>query len=42
MHVQVVKGADVVLNIERTKTDHEDAPVEQIKMINIDVKASVD
>lgn len=40
--VQVVKGADVVQMIEKTKTDRFDKPFEDIKMVNIDIKMSVD
>ncbi|CAL5228960.1 g12192 [Coccomyxa viridis] len=39
---RVVKGADVVQMIEKTKTDRFDKPFEDIKMVNIDIKMSVD
>ena len=39
---QVVKGADVVQMIEKAKTDRFDKPFEDIKIVNIDVKMSVD
>ena len=35
---QVVKGADVVLIIERSKTDKNDKPFEDIKIMNISVQ----
>lgn len=34
---RVVKGMDVVHAIERTKTDKNDKPYEDIKIVNIDV-----
>ena len=40
--LQVVKGADVVQVIERTKTDRFDKPVEDIKIINIETRTSVE
>jgi hypothetical protein len=40
--VQVVKGGDVVHAIERVKTDRNDKPVDDIKIINVEVKASVE
>lgn len=39
---RVVKGMDVVLNIEKAKTDKNDAPLEEMKMVNIEAKASMD
>ena len=39
---RVVKGADVVLNIEKAKTEKNDRPVEEIKMLNIDLQQSMD
>lgn len=39
---RVVKGTDVVLNIEKVKTDRNDKPVEEIKMINIEPRATVE
>lgn len=39
---QVVKGADVVQNIEKAKTDKDDKPYEDIKIVNIEVKSSVE
>ncbi len=42
MCVQVVKGADVVQMIEKTKTDRFDKPFEDIKIVNIEIKMSVD
>lgn len=32
--LQVVKGADVVLIIERSKTDKNDKPFEDIRIVN--------
>ena len=40
--MQVVKGADVVQMIEKAKTDRFDKPFEDIKIVNIDVKMTVD
>ena len=40
--VQVMKGADVVQMIEKTKTDRFDKPLEDVKIVNIDIKMSVD
>ncbi len=40
--VQVVKGADVVQTIEKVKTDRFDKPFEDVKMVNIEIKTSVD
>ena len=40
--MQVVKGADVVQMIEKTKTDRFDKPLEDVKIVNIDIKMSVD
>jgi len=34
---RVVKGMDTVQGIERTKTDHDDKPMTEIKIINIDI-----
>ena len=39
---RVVKGADVVLNIEKAKTEKNDRPVEEIKMLNMDLQQSMD
>ena len=39
---RVVKGMDVVLNIEKAKTDKNDAPLEEMKMVNIEAKTSMD
>lgn len=39
---RVVKGMDVVLNIEKAKTDKNDAPLEEMKMVNIEAKSSMD
>lgn len=39
---QVVKGGDVVLAIERLKTDRNDKPFDDVKILNMEVKASVD
>ena len=39
---RVVKGTDVVLNIEKLKTDKTDRPMEEVKMTNIDVKQNLD
>ncbi|KAK9828550.1 hypothetical protein WJX72_000712 [[Myrmecia] bisecta] len=39
---RVVKGADVVLMIEKAKTDRNDKPLEDIKMVNIEARTSVD
>ena len=38
--LQVVKGADVVLIIERSKTDKNDKPFEDIKIMNISVNTT--
>ena len=40
--MQVVKGADVVLAIERTKTDRQDKPFDDIKIVNIENVASIE
>lgn len=40
--MQVVKGADVVQMIEKVKTDRFDKPFEDVKMVNIEVKTSVE
>ncbi len=40
--MQVVKGADVVQMIEKVKTDRFDKPYEDVKIVNIDLKMSVD
>ena len=40
--VQVVKGADVVLSIERTKTDRDDKPFEDIKIVNVENMARIE
>lgn len=40
--VQVVKGADVVQMIEKVKTDRFDKPFEDVKIVNIDVLASIE
>ena len=42
MCAQVVKGADIVQMIEKTKTDRFDKPFEDIKMVNIDIRMTVD
>lgn len=42
MFGRVVKGTDVVLNIEKVKTDRNDKPVEEIKTINIEPRATVE
>ncbi len=39
---RVVKGTDVVLAIEKVKTDRNDKPLEEVKMINIECKSSVE
>lgn len=39
---QVVKGSDVVGIIERMKTDKTDKPLEEVKMLNIELKQSID
>ncbi|KAK9817372.1 hypothetical protein WJX74_009049 [Apatococcus lobatus] len=39
---RVVKGTDVILNIEKTKTDRNDKPLEDIKMVNIETKMAID
>jgi peptidylprolyl isomerase domain and WD repeat-containing protein 1 len=38
---RVVKGMDVVSLIEKVKTDRTDKPVDDVKIINIDVLDSV-
>jgi peptidylprolyl isomerase domain and WD repeat-containing protein 1 len=38
----VVKGGDVVHAIERLKTDRNDKPFDEVKILNMEVKASVD
>ena len=40
--LQVVKGADVVQMIEKVKTDRFDKPFEDVKIVNIDVLASIE
>ena len=40
--MQVIKGADVVQNIEKAKTNKDDKPYDDIKIINIEVKGSVE
>jgi len=39
---QVVRGADVVQAVERAKTDRSDKPVDDIKIVNIETRASID
>ena len=39
---QVVKGADVVQNIEKAKTNKDDMPHEKISIVNIEMKASIE
>ena len=39
---RVVKGTDVVLNIEKAKTDRNDKPVDEVKMVNIENRATVE
>jgi len=39
---RVVKGMDVVQAIEKAKTDRNDKPLEDIKILNITLKASLD
>ncbi|KAK9907373.1 hypothetical protein WJX75_002432 [Coccomyxa subellipsoidea] len=39
---RVVKGADVVQMIEKVKTDRFDKPFEDVKMVNIEIKSTVD
>ena len=39
---RVAKGADVILNIEKVKTEKGDKPVEEIKILNIDLLQSMD
>ena len=36
--LQVTKGNDVVITIEKAKTDRNDKPFEDIKIVNIDVE----
>ena len=36
--VQVTKGNDVVITIEKAKTDRNDKPFEDIKIVNIEVE----
>jgi len=38
----VVRGADVVQAVERAKTDRSDKPVDDIKIVNIETRASID
>lgn len=38
MLLQVTKGNDVVITIEKAKTDRNDKPFEDIKIVNIDVE----
>jgi hypothetical protein len=38
----VTKGADVVQMIEKVKTDRFDKPFEDVKIINIDILASLE
>ena len=40
--MQVIKGADVVQNIEKAKTNKDDKPYDDIKIVNIEVKGSVE
>lgn len=40
--LQVMKGADVVQNIEKAKTNKDDKPFDDIKIVNIEVKASIE
>lgn len=40
--VQVVKGADVVQNIEKSKTNKDDMPYDKISIINVETKASIE
>ena len=40
--LQVVKGADVVLIIERSKTDKNDKPFEDIKILNFTFSSSAE
>ncbi len=42
MWLQVVKGADVIQMIEKVKTDRFDKPFEDVKIVNIDVLASIE
>lgn len=37
-----MKGADVVQMIEKVKTDRFDKPFEDVKMVNIEIKSTVD
>jgi peptidylprolyl isomerase domain and WD repeat-containing protein 1 len=39
---RVVKGTDVVLNIEKAKTDRNDKPVEEIKIVSLENRATVE
>ena len=39
---RVVKGTDVVLNIEKAKTDRNDKPVDEVKMVNVENRATVE
>ena len=39
---RVVKGTDVVLNIEKAKTDRNDKPTEEIRMVNIENRSTVE
>lgn len=37
-YLQVTKGNDVVITIEKAKTDRNDKPFEDIKIVNIEVE----
>ena len=37
-NMQVTKGNDVVITIEKAKTDRNDKPFEDIKIVNIEVE----
>jgi cyclophilin family peptidyl-prolyl cis-trans isomerase len=39
---RVVKGMDVVSIIEKAKTDRGDKPLEEIKILNVDVLDALD
>jgi peptidylprolyl isomerase domain and WD repeat-containing protein 1 len=39
---RVVRGADVVQAIERSKTGKNDAPLEPVRILNVDVRSRVD
>lgn len=36
--LQVTKGNDVVITVEKAKTDRNDKPFEDIKIVNIEVE----